>query len=119
MVNIGDEINRLTGQDLSLSIGETAGKLRELAASESVQLFDGAGASRLLNIADELSKKKFSVSEAEEMNQFINSMLRNKNIDQSESYQRGLNIVVEGLRKGLDDTISNIPGQYKELKKAY
>lgn len=95
MVSIGDEINRLTGQDLSLSIPETALKLRELANSQSVRMLDEAGAKRLSNLADQIENRKFSVAEAEEMNQFINAMLRNKNIDASESYQQGLNIIVE------------------------
>ncbi|HNG97557.1 MAG TPA: hypothetical protein PLW93_04780, partial [Candidatus Absconditabacterales bacterium] len=118
METIGKEINRLTGQDMSIDMSDTAKKLRERAMSDTVQTLDEEGAKELLKLADKFDRK-ISITEAEDMNQFINALLKNKDITAKESVKQGYQLIVEGIRENLDNTISSIPGEFRELKKAY
>ena len=56
MQNVGSEINRLTGQDLSIDLTDTAGKIREIANSPSSKLLDPSGSNELLSIADNIEQ---------------------------------------------------------------
>ena len=53
------------------------------------------------------------------MNQFINDTLRSNTSGASETYKRGLQALVGDLRTKLDATISNIPGEFADIKKTY
>ena len=121
MEKIGSEINRLTGQDLTIDITPSTARLRQLANSDIVKTFDPADTNALIGIADRLEANggKMSLSMAEEMNQWLNSVLKDTTVLKSEAYKRGLMLLVEDLRNWLDDSISSIPWQFKEIKKAY
>lgn len=121
MEKIGSEINRLTGQDLTIDITPSTAKLRQLANSDIVKTLDPADTNALLGLADRLDANggRMSLSMAEEMNQWLNSVLKDTTVPKSEAYKRGLMTLVEDIRNGLDDSISNIPWQFKEIKKAY
>lgn len=110
MENVGSEINRLTGQDLTVDLSPTASKIRQIANSREVQLLDPSEANKLLRMADDVEKNgKLKLSDAEAMNQFINDTLGSRTSTASEAYKRGLQVLVGDIRQGLDDAISNIP----------
>jgi DNA-directed RNA polymerase sigma subunit (sigma70/sigma32) len=95
MEKIGSEINRLTGQDLTIDVTPTAHKLKQLANSKEVQLLDPSESSKLLRMADDLEKNGLlKLSDAEAMNQFINDTLKSTTSTASEAYKRGLQILV-------------------------
>lgn len=121
MEKIGSEINRLTGQDLTIDITPSTAKLRQLANSDIVKTLDPADTNALLGLADRLDANggRMSLSMAEEMNQWLNSVLKDTTVPKSEAYKRGLMTLVEDIRNWLDDSISTIPWQFKEIKKAY
>lgn len=121
MEKIGAEINRLTGQDLTIDITPSTAKLRQLANSDIVKTLDPADTNAILGLADRLDANggRMSLSMAEEMNQWLNSVLKDTTVPKSEAYKRGLMTLVEDIRNGLDESISNIPWQFKEIKKAY
>lgn len=116
---LGEQISSKTKQPLEVDLSDTAWKLRELSSNKTVWLLDKWEAQKLMNLADDLEKRgKISVSDAEYMNQFINDTLRNiPNV--SETYKRGLNILVKDLREKLDFTLSTIPWEFKQIKKDY
>jgi len=117
---IGGEIERLTGQSLDIDITPSSGKLRQLANSKEVQLLDPAESQKLLRIADDLdANPRMSLADAEAMNQYINDVLRSTTSTASEAYKRWLQILVQDLRDSLDNAISNIPWEFKDLKRAY
>ena len=118
METIGKEINRLTWQDMSIDMSDTAKKLREIAMSDTVQTLDEEWAKELLKLADKFDRK-ISITEAEDMNQFINALLKNKDITAKESVKQWYQQIVEWIRENLDNTISSIPWEFRELKKAY
>ena len=111
MEKIGSEINRLTGQDLTIDITPSTAKLRQLANSDIVKTLDPADTNALLGLADRLEANggRMSLSMAEEMNQWLNSVLKDTTVPKSEAYKRGLMTLVEDIRDGLDNSISNIP----------
>jgi len=120
MEKVGSEINRLTGQDLKIDLTPTAWKIRQIANSKEVQMLDPGESAKLMRMADDIQTNgRISLSEAEAMNQFINDTLKSTTSSASEAYKRGLQTLVSDIRQGLDDTISNIPGQFKEIKKTY
>jgi len=92
MEKIGQEINRLTGQDLSIDISSSTAKLRQLANSDIVQMLDPADTKALLGLADRLDANggRMKLSIAEEMNQWLNSVLKDTTVPKSEAYKRGL-----------------------------
>ena len=53
MEKIGSEINRLTGQDLTIDITPSTAKLRQLANSYIVKTLDPADTNALLGLADD------------------------------------------------------------------
>lgn len=114
-----DQISAKTKQPLEVDLTETSSKLRELASKKTVWLLDKWESQKLISLADDLEKSgKIWVWEAEYMNQFINDTLRNiPNV--SETYKRWLNILVKDLREKLDLTLSNIPWEFKQIKKDY
>lgn len=115
---VGSEISRVTKQDLNIDLSDTAGKIEQLAQSKAVKLLDPSEGKKLLQIAEDFKKGKISVQEWEEMNQWINDVVKNQS-SASETYKKGLQIIVGDIRNKLDETISNIPGQFKDLKKTY
>lgn len=120
MEKIGQEINRLTGQDLTVDLSPTASKIRQIANSREVQLLDPSESGKLLRMADDIEKNGvLTLSDAEAMNQFINDTLKSTTTSASEAYKRGLQVLVGDIRDNLDTAISNIPGQFKDIKKAY
>ncbi len=118
MENIWKEINKLTGQDMQIDMSWTAKKLREKAMSDTVQTLDPEWAKELLKLADNFDRKIW-ITEAEDMNQFINALLRNKDITAKESVKQWYQQLVEWIRENLDSTIASIPWEFKEIKKAY
>lgn len=95
MENVGSEINRLTGQDLTVDLTPTAGKIRQIANSREVQLLDPAESGKLLRMADDIEKNgRMKLQDAEAMNQFINDTLKSTTSSASEAYKRGLQILV-------------------------
>ena len=117
---IGGEIERLTWQPLDIDVTPSSWKLRMLANSKEVQLLDPSEAQRLLKMADDLdANPRMSLADAEAMNQYINDVLRSTTSTASEAYKRWLQILVQDLRDSLDNAISNIPWEFKDLKRAY
>ena len=117
---IGGKIERLTGQPLDIDVTPSSGKIRMLANSKEVQLLDPSEAQKLLRMADDLdANPRMSLADAEAMNQYINDVLRSTTSTASEAYKRWLQILVQDLRDGLDSAISNIPWEFKDLKRAY
>ena len=112
------EISARTKQPLEIDLSDTAWKLRELASKKTVWVLDKWGQQQILNIADDLEKWKLSVEEAEFMNQYINDELWNIP-SASESLKRAKQILVQDIRTKLDATLSNIPWEFKQLKKDY
>ena len=114
-----EQISTKTKLPLEVDLSETSWKLRELANKKTVELLDKWESQKLLDLADDLEKSgKIWVWEAEYMNQFINDTLKSMpNV--SETYKRWLNILVKDLREKLDITISNIPWEFKQIKKDY
>lgn len=120
MRNIGSQIEAKTKQKLKINLTSTAKKLNELANSESVKRLDPQWARELKNMAARMRMKQWflKVEDAEAMNQFINDELRNV-ATASETRKKGLQIIVGELRDKLDETLSKLPWEFKELKKTY
>ena len=117
---IGGEIERLTWQPLDIDVTPSSSKLRQLANSKEVQLLDPTEAQKLIRMADDLdANPRISLADAEAMNQYINDVLRSTTSTASEAYKRWLQILVQDLRDWLDSAISNIPWEFKDLKRAY
>ena len=121
MQKIGDEINRLTGQDLEVDLSASIGKLEELANSRTTQILDSGDGNKISALVENLkaSKWKISVADAEDMNQWLNDTLKSPVSSASETTKRGYQILVADIRDALDNSISQIPGEFKEIKKAY
>lgn len=120
MQKLGSEIESKTKQKLYVNLTDTATKLKNLANSPAIQRLDPAGAKELKNMAARMRIKQWflKVEDAEMMNQIINDTLRNP-ATASETTKRGFQIIVWDLRDKLDEAVSKIPWEFKELKKAY
>lgn len=120
MKKIGGEIEAKTKQKLWVNMTDTARKLKELANNSAINRIDPAWARELKEMAIRMRTKQWylSVEDAEFMNQFINDSLKNV-ASASETKKKGMQIIVSDLRDKLDDAISNIPWEFKELKKSY
>lgn len=117
--SVWKQISEKTGQDLSIDLTDTAWKLKQLANSKTVKLLDKAEWNKLKQIADDIAKWwKISVQEAEFMNQWINDVVRSV-WTASETYKKWLNLLVQDIRTKLDDTLSLIPWEFKQIKKDY
>jgi len=117
---LGSEIEAKTKQKLYVNLTDTANKLKNLANSPAIQRLDPAWAKELKSMAARMRIKQWflKVEDAEMMNQIINDTLRNP-ATASETTKRGFQIIVWDLRDKLDDAISKIPWEFKELKKSY
>lgn len=121
MTKIGDEINRLTGQNLEVDLTTSIGKLEELANSTTTQILDSGDGNKITALIENLKQRngRLSVADAEDMNQWLNDTLKSHSSGASETTKRGYQILVGDIRNALDESISQIPGQFKEIKKAY
>lgn len=117
---LGSEIEAKTKQKLYVNLTDTATKLKNLANSPAIQRLDPAGAKELKSMSARMRIKQWflKVEDAEMMNQIINDTLRNP-ATASETTKRGFQIIVWDLRDKLDDAVSKIPWEFKELKKDY
>lgn len=118
---MGSEIEKATWQPLFIDATQSAWKIRQLANSKAIQTLDPADTNALLALADRLEQNswRMSIADAEAMNQYINDVIRSTSTTASEWYKKWLLILVQDLRDWLDNAISNIPWEFKSLKKAY
>lgn len=118
---MGSEIEKATWQPLFIDATQSAWKIRQLANSKAIQTLDPADTNALLALADRLEQNwwRMSIADAEAMNQYINDVIKSTSTTASEWYKKWLLILVQDLRDWLDNTISNIPWEFKNLKKAY
>ena len=117
--NLWSKIEAKTKQPLEIDLTDTAWKIRELANTKTVWLLDKWEWQKLLDIADNIEKWwKISVSEAEFMNQWINDVVKST-WTASETYKKWLTILVKDIRAKLDDTLSSIPWEFKQIKTDY
>lgn len=118
---MGSEIEKATWQPLFIDATQSAWKIRQLANSKAIQTLDPADTNALLALADRLEQNwwRMSLVDAEAMNQYINDVIKSTSTTASEWYKKWLLILVQDLREWLDNTISNIPWEFKSLKKAY
>lgn len=121
MQKVGEEINRLTGQNLEIDLSSTIKKLEDIATSKTTQILDSGDGNKISSLIENLKahKGKLSVADAEDMNQWLNDTLKSPTSGASETIKRAYQVLVGDIRDGLDTTISTIPGQFKEIKKAY
>lgn len=121
MQKVGEEINRLTGQNLEIDLSSTIKKLEDIATSKTTQILDSGDGNKISSLIENLKayKGKLSVADAEDMNQWLNDTLKSPMSGASETTKRAYQVLVGDIRDGLDTTISTIPGQFKEIKKAY
>lgn len=120
MQEIGKQIEAKTKQKLYINLTSTSSKLKELANSPALARLDPQGAKELKNMAARMRTKQgfLKVEDAEFMNQFINDELKNI-ASASETRKKWLQIIVWDLRDKLDETLSNIPWEFKDIKKTY